>query len=239
MILAAGRGTRLAPITDVLPKALVPVGSAPLLLHVIRRLEAQGFDRAIVNVHHHAEQVACYLRYVAHHHFRHFDISDESRELLDTGGAIRYARPLFAPDEPVLVHNVDILSNADLAALYHGVGHTADAALLVSERTTKRYLLFDDDMCLRGWINTATGETKGDANPQYRRLAFSGIHVLAPRLLQAMDSEPERFSIIDFYLSHCRDYNIKGVVQPYIRLLDVGKLDTLATAEQFLTQLQQ
>ena len=236
MIFAAGLGTRLKPLTDTMPKALVMVGGKPLIEHVVEKLKASGAERIVVNVHHFASQVIDYLQ--ENDNFGvDVRISDESERLLDTGGGIKKARPLFMPDAPILIHNVDILSNVDLVRLYCGHGD-ADATLLVSERKTKRYLLFDDDMRLVGWTNTDTGEVKspypGLRVGDCRMLAFSGIHVFSPRLFPLMDDFPDKFGIIDFYLNVCSKAVVKGCVQPGLRLLDVGKLDSLAEAERFL-----
>ena len=246
MIFAAGLGTRLKPLTDTMPKALVPVNGQPLLWHVLMKLRESGFERIVVNVHHFASQIVDYLE--ANGRFGlDLHISDETEALLDTGGGIRHALPFFDPSSPVLIHNVDILSNVDLQSLYGFVlqSHTEplDAALLVSERTTKRYLLFDEDRRLQGWTNIVTGELKGAVaidpelqtrRPSLRQLAFSGIHVLAPSTFPLLRSMPERFGIIDFYLEHCRRLVFEGVEQPGLRLIDVGKLDTLDRASQFV-----
>ena len=236
MIFAAGLGTRLKPLTDTMPKALVMVGGKPLIEHVVEKLKASGAERIVVNVHHFASQVIDYLQ--ENDNFGvDVRISDESERLLDTGGGIKKARPMFMPDAPILIHNVDILSNVDLGRLYYGHGDV-DATLLVSERKTKRYLLFDNDMRLVGWTNTDTGEVKspypGLRVGDCRMLAFSGIHVFSPRLFPLMDDFPNKFGIIDFYLNVCSKAVVKGCVQPGLRLLDVGKLDTLAEAERFL-----
>ena len=236
MIFAAGLGTRLKPLTDTMPKALVGVGGKPLIEHVVEKLKASGAERIVVNVHHFASQVIDYLQ--ENDNFGvDVRISDESERLLDTGGGIKKARSLFMPDAPILIHNVDILSNVDLDRLYYGHGDV-DATLLVSERKTKRYLLFDNDMRLVGWTNTDTGEVKspypGLRVGDCRMLAFSGIHVFSPRLFPLMDDFPDKFGIIDFYLQVCSKAVVKGCVQPGLRLLDVGKLDSLAEAERFL-----
>ena len=137
MIFAAGLGTRLKPLTDSIPKALVRVGGQPLLWHVVMRLKASGFERVVVNVHHFAGQIVDYLE--QNHHFGlDIRVSDESDQLLETGGGIRHALPLFDQDSPVLIHNVDILSNARLAPLYDlCIDSRADALLLVSQRKTR------------------------------------------------------------------------------------------------------
>ena len=173
MIFAAGLGTRLKPLTDTMPKALVPVAGQPLLWHVIMKLKDAGFGRIVVNVHHFADQIIDYL--CANDNFGlDIRISDEREQLLETGGGIKKALPLFDPSEPILIHNVDILSNLDLNAL------PTDAPLLVvSERKTKRYLQFNDTMRLIGWKNIETGEVKGCEG---HSLAFSGIHLFHPSL---------------------------------------------------------
>ncbi len=239
MIFAAGLGTRLKPLTDTMPKALVPVAGQPLLFHIVMKLKDAGFGRIVVNVHHFADQIIDYLR--ANENFGlDIRISDEREQLLETGGGIKKALPLFDPSEPILIHNVDILSNLDLNAL------PTDAPLLVvSQRQTKRYLLFDEEMRLKGWTNIETGEVKGPiansqwltANSQLKRLAFSGIHLFHPSLSPLLADWPDRFPIMDFYLKACSDHLIRGYEAHDLHLLDVGKLDTLHEAEEFLTAL--
>ena len=226
MIFAAGLGTRLKPLTDTMPKALVRVGGQPLIWHVIQKLKLSGYERIVVNVHHFASQIVDYLE--ANSNFGlDIRISDETSMLLETGGGIKKALPLFDPSEPILIHNVDILSNLDLTAL------PTDAPLLVvSQRQTKRYLLFDDDMRLQGWTNIETGEVKGTRAP--RKLAFSGIHMFHPSLAPLLADWPERFPIMDFYLKACGDHLIRGYEAKDLRLMDVGKLDTLDKAENFI-----
>lgn len=235
MIFAAGLGTRLKPITDTMPKALVRVGGKPLIEQVVEKLKGAGVGRIVVNVHHFASQVVDFLADNGNFGLD-ISISDESAGLLDTGGGIKKAAPLFAPDAPILIHNVDILSNVDLRWLY-GLHGDCDATLLVSERKTKRYLLFDDDMRLVGWTNIETGEVKspyvGLDVSSCKMFAFSGIHVFSPRLFPLMDAFPDKFGIIDFYLKICDKAVIKACVKQDLRLLDVGKLDTLAEAERF------
>ncbi len=241
MIFAAGLGTRLKPLTDHMPKALVKVAGKPLLQHVIDKLQAQGFDHIVVNVHHFASQIVDYLRGTD------IQISDETDALLETGGGLKKALPLFDNDDPVLIHNVDILSNVDLKDFYLQ-SFANDATLLVSWRKTQRYLVFDDDMRLVGWTNRSTGEVKSpyedimhvdfrhdDTIPSHLHLyAFSGIHCVSQRLTTLMQEWPDKFPIMDFYLKHCKDIYIKGVLKQDLRLMDVGKIDTLSDAEQFI-----
>lgn len=228
MIFAAGLGTRLKPLTDTMPKALVPVGGQPLLWHVIMKLKAAGYERIVVNVHHFAQQIIDYLQANANFGLD-IRISDERQQLLETGGGIKKALPLFDANAPILIHNVDILSNLDLCAL------PMDAPLLVvSERKTKRYLQFDDTMRLVGWKNIETGELKGSEG---RSLAFSGIHIFHPSLAPLLSDWPERFPIMDFYLKACGDHLIRGYEVHDLHLLDVGKLDSLDQAEKIIKSL--
>lgn len=246
MIFAAGLGTRLKPLTDTMPKALVSVGGEPLIRRVLQRLADAGVGRVVVNVHHFASQITQYLS-----ENRNFGldiaISDETGGLLETGGGIKHAAPLFDAESPVLIHNVDILSNVNLRKFYNIAAESevaatpVDAVLLVSWRKTKRYLLFDDDMRLVGWTNIETGEVKSpypELDPRKCRMyAFAGIHVISPRMFPLMGAFPEKFSIIDFYLKTCATHNIKGYVKDDLKLMDIGKLDTLAQTETFLSEL--
>lgn len=239
MIFAAGLGTRLKPLTDTMPKALVRVGGQPLLWHVVQKLKAAGYERLVVNVHHFAEQIINYLR--ENDHFGlDIRISDETGGLLETGGGIKKALPLFDPESPILIHNVDILSNVRLERLYDLASSAAaadaaiDALLLVSQRKTKRYLQFDDEMHLVGWKNIETGEVKGQEGCS---LAFSGIHIIGPATFPLFADMPERFGIIDFYLKYCHQCAFLGYEKKDLRLMDVGKLDTLQEAETFIKQL--
>ena len=246
MIFAAGLGTRLRPLTDTMPKALVRVGGEPLIKRVLQRLADAGVGRIVVNVHHFASQITQYLK--ENDNFGlDIAVSDESQTLLDTGGGIKHAAPLFDSSAPILIHNVDILSNVNLRKFYvmaaesETAGTPVDAVLLVSWRKTKRYLLFDDDMRLVGWTNIETGEVKSpypNLDPKKCRMyAFAGIHVISPRLFPLMDDFPDKFGIIDLYLKACAGHCIKGYVKADLKFMDIGKLDTLAQAEQFLSEL--
>jgi len=254
LILAAGLGTRLRPLTDHLPKALVHVAGQPLLQRLILQLKADGFNHLVVNIHHFGDQIIDFL--AAHNHFNmDIQVSDERNQLLDTGGAIKHALPLFPDQSPVLIHNVDILHNLSLRDFYQQNAAQAEATLLVSQRTTSRYLVFDTSThALRGWTNLTTGEVKGTITPDLlttiphtatdtphapsplQLRAFAGIHLFSPSLLPLMQTQwPDRFSIIDFYLQAASQHLIRGVETPNLRLLDVGKLDTLTEAQKFLS----
>lgn len=242
MIFAAGLGTRLKPLTDHMPKALVPVAGRPMLEHVILKLKAARFNELVINIHHFGEQILDFLR--ANQNFGlTIHISDERDCLLDTGGGIRKAEPFFRGNEPFLVHNVDILSDTDLKALYEYHRQSGnDATLLASRRKTIRYLLFDDEKRLCGWINKDTLQTKPEGfayNPEHHHeYAFSGIHVISPSLFHYMDERwTGKFSIMDFYLQTCHEARIGGRLTDTLRLIDIGKPETLTQAEEFLASL--
>lgn len=241
LIFAAGLGTRLKPLTDSMPKALVPVNGKPLLAHVMERLISEGATEVVVNVHHFAEQVKDYLR--KHDFGVPVGVSDETACLLDTGGGLRKALGMFttAKDEPVLIHNVDILSNAPLRQFYET--HVSDdAALLVSSRDSSRQLYFDDEMRLHGWKNLTTGELRGfkasEDEKSFTPYAFSGIHLFSPRLSAQMEPYGERFPIMDFYLGECGKAAIRGEVCKNLKLLDVGKTAALEQAAAFIEEMQ-
>ena len=189
MIMAAGLGTRLKPWTEHHPKALVPVCGVPVLDWLISKLKNEGFDRIVVNVHHFADQVREHLS--AHDYDVRIDISDETDELLDTGGALVKAAPIFLADGgPVLVHNVDILSNQDLCGLvqkHEQVGN--DITLLTSGRESSRKLIFDSDGELKGWHNNVTDEYRPAGFMSDRNMteeAFSGIYVLGADAVKSL-----------------------------------------------------
>ena len=243
MIFAAGLGTRLKPITDTIPKALVPVCGEPLLKHVVMKLAASGIDDFVVNVHHFADKIVSYLEGEDRFGLK-IAVSDETGRLLETGGGILHARDLLLDGEPAdgrfLVHNVDILSDLDIPWFMDSWRPGALAFLLVSPRKTQRYLLFNDDMRLVGWTNLATGEVRspypGLDPSACTMLAFSGIHQISNGVFGIMESEGmgERFPIMDFYLRVCDRYPIYGIKPASLELVDVGKLDTLAAAEEFI-----
>ena len=239
MIFAAGLGTRLRPLTDHTPKALVSVAGKPMLERVILRLKEAGFNDITVNIHHFGEQIIEFLR--ANNDFGiTIHLSDERDMLLDTGGGIKKARPFLDGNEPFLVHNADILSDINLAELYrHHRESNAEATLLVSQRQTSRYLLLDDANRLHGWINKSTGETKPEGfsfqERQYKEMTSGGIHVISPSLFRYMESRQweGKFSIIPFYLSVCETACIQGYPLQDRRWFDIGKPETLAKAEEY------
>ena len=232
MVLAAGLGTRLRPLTDDKPKALVEVGGRTMLEITLERLRGAGVREVIVNAHHFAEQLVEYLR--AHENFgMHIAVSRED-VLLDTGGGLKQAAWFFrGEDEPFLLHNVDVVSTIDLVRMVaEHRERGALATLAVRERETSRQLLFDE----RGLL---CGRRTGDAEAEIvrsveapRPLAFCGIHVMAPRLLETMEEEGV-FSIIDTYLrlaaggERIAAFRADGY---YWR--DLGKPEQIAAAEK-------
>lgn len=252
LIFAAGLGTRLKPLTDTMPKAMVPINGKPLVQILIEKLKQIGVEEIVINVHHFAQQIIDFVQ--TNNSFGiNIKFSDETDMLLETGGGLKKAAKLFSNNDPILVHNVDILSNADLKELYEGASFISHAValapttknvmgayMLVSYRETQRYLLFDDDNNLVGWTNIATGQIKSpyadlDVS-KYHKYAFSGIQVFNPEILGMMDAWEGKFSIIDFYLSICDKVQIKCCPNDNLSLLDVGKLDTIKKAEDFLTK---
>ena len=254
LVFAAGLGTRLRPLTDTMPKAMVPVAGEPLLGHVLDRLtsslacrEADRLTEAVVNVHHFPDRIISYLS--SRDWGVPVRVSDERDFLRDTGGGLLYAEPLLHGDR-VLIHNVDILSNLDFRWLLAQAPADALSTLVVSERQTQRYFLFreeDSGLRLVGWTNVATGEVRTPFPDldvaSCRKLAFAGIHLVSPQIFEAFRSlgfasaARLKFSITDFYLAACARYPIYGVVPPDFRMMDVGKVDTLAAAEAFLAGL--
>jgi NDP-sugar pyrophosphorylase family protein len=206
----------------------------------------QGYDRFVVNIHHFAQQIVDYVRQQDYAPLVHF--SDETEQLLETGGGLKKAQNLFRDDEPILIHNVDILDNVDYEWFARQHQPDEDAVLLVSQRKTKRYLLFDNAMHLMGWKNIETGEIKSpyeyvrrtglsQHGESLNMFAFSGIHSFSPRLFSLMDRFPDRFPIIDFYLSVCHRSPIVGLVKQDLQLMDVGKIETLDQAEKFIQSI--
>lgn len=260
MIFAAGLGTRLKPITDTLPKALVPVCGRPLLEHVARKLMASDIDEAVVNVHHFADKVEAWIgeqdwictteenkssgRMLV-------QISDERELLLETGGAVLHARKYLQGCGSFLIHNVDILSNCDLNWLQGQVRPDALGTLVVSRRETSRFLLFHPQtMRLVGWSNVNTGDYHLADNSMDIKdclaLGFSGIHVLSDEVFDLMAQYVQeknlpsageagvRFPIMNFYMWVAMKRPIYGAIAENLSFLDVGKLDALAPAEEFV-----
>jgi NDP-sugar pyrophosphorylase family protein len=240
MILAAGLGTRLRPLTDDRPKALVEVGGRTLLEITLARLREFGIQEVIINVHHYAEMVVDYLS--ANRNFgMHIQVSREET-LLDTGGGLKKAAWFFlqdsteAKDSSFILHNVDVISNIDLRRMVqmHDASH-ALATLAVQERETSRYLLFDEDGRLCGRRAGRAGEPEIVRRPRISSsmcaLGFSGIHVISPRLF-SMITEDGAFSIVSTYLRlAAQGENLLGFRADEYYWRDLGRAENVALAE--------
>ena len=236
MILAAGLGTRLKALTQDKPKALVELNGKPLLQHCIENLIANGFNHIVINVHHFGEQI---IDFVESHHFdADIQISDERDLLMDTGGGIIKATPLFKNSKAVLVHNVDIISNVNLGEMNQQFLESGDDAwLLTQDRETNRKLLFREDHQLIGWRNKADGNFKWvyDSFGQYQEMAFSGLHFFRKNLFAGFECKPQ--SVIDLYLKLAKnDRILSKPIQPDY-WFDLGKPEQLEAAENYLNTL--
>jgi N-acetyl-alpha-D-muramate 1-phosphate uridylyltransferase len=231
MIFAAGLGTRFKPWTDKHPKALAVINGKSLLQRNIEYLQQYGITNVVVNVHHFADQIVDALQ-KNKGWGSDITISDETDMVLETGGGIKKAEPLFTTDTIVVV-NVDILTDLDLSKLiaFHQQ-HEPLSTLAITNRTTSRYFLFDENNTLCGWRNTKTGEEK-IARPamNYVPKAFSGIHVISKKLLSLIQRQG-KFSIVDTYLELAAAHTIKGFDHSGSRFIDVGKPDSVAQAEK-------
>ena len=234
-LLAAGLGTRLRPLTNDRPKALVEVGGRTLLEINLQRLIEAGATRVVVNVHHFAEKMSDFI--AAKHWDAEVLVSDERAMLMDTGGGLKQAERLFRSDEPIVVHNVDVLHRLELRKIVEQhVDSKQIAPLCVSQRRSSRYLLSDAERHLVGLTNVTTGETLWSGSPKedYISLAFSGIAVLQPELLALLPEANASYSIIPQYLNIAKEHAINLFEHAPTDWMDVGKPDTLPLAEQFL-----
>jgi N-acetyl-alpha-D-muramate 1-phosphate uridylyltransferase len=234
MILAAGLGTRLGSITQLVPKALVEVNGEPLLKRVIMNLKMAGFTKIAINVHHFANEI---IDYVTKNEGFGIDIlfSDETHNLLDTGGGILKAMPLFGKAESVLIHNVDVITNIDLRAFSNTFEQSgAAASLAVRTRESSRSLIFDGQLQLAGWRNHKSGEEKWVATPltKYLSLAFSGIHIIKPKFFVHLPVA--QCSVIDLYLKLANDQKVTGYLHDEGYWFDLGKAEQLPKIIEFL-----
>ncbi len=242
MIFAAGLGTRLKPLTDNCPKALIEVGGKPMLQIVIEQLIKYGFNDIIINIHYLGNQIVDFLQ--QHQNFGiNIVISDETNEILETGGGLWKAKDFFNNKEPFLVCNADILTNINLEKFYQSHLHNnAIATLAVRQRNSSRYLLFDDEDILFGWENVKTNEIKiprklstvdrqlsTDYQHPLHEFAFSGYHIISPEIFKHNHCEG-KFSMIDWYLDICRDHEIKAFHHNDDIWIDIGSQEELAKA---------
>jgi NDP-sugar pyrophosphorylase family protein len=235
-ILAAGLGTRLRPITDSIPKALIQLNGKTLLEICIERLKSFGFTELVINVHHFSDQITNFL---ADKKFFGVDIkiSDESKLLLDTGGALNKAAFLLNDEKPFLVHNVDIISDINLTQLYQSQLDSKNiVTLAVQKRKSSRYFLFDEENCLCGWKNEKTGELRITREPSgmLNSFAFSGIHVADSKIFELMPQN-DIFSLVDFYLSLAPKNIISYFDHTGSVFFDLGKKENLSEAEKIIT----
>lgn len=233
MILAAGLGTRLRPLTNRIPKALVEVNGKTMLQRTVEKLVRSGFGEIIINLHHHAEQIRQYVKQNNHFGVR-IEFSDETALLLDTGGGLKKAAWFFNEGTPFLLHNIDILSDIDLRSLYQiHLNEKPLATLAVKKRKTERLLLFNEKFELTGWKNARTGTVKNPGEkPMQYEMGFCGIHVIDPMIFGLMKREGV-FSIIDVYLGQLKDHIIKGYETGNAYWTDIGDIQNLNEADRY------
>lgn len=238
MILAAGLGTRLRPITANLPKALVDVAGQPALERVARRLVEAGANRLIVNVHHHADQIEAFIRAKGGFGVETVISREPGDEPLETGGGLLQARALFETGRPFILHNVDVISGLDLGAFYSAhLDERPLATLAVRDRPTSRPLLFDE-RGLYGWADRRRGReaSRSVREPvgESREYAFLGLHVIDPGIFDLL-TESGRFSIVPAYLRLAEEGR---PILPYdagdALWLEIGSLDRLEEARSVL-----
>lgn len=234
MIFAAGKGMRLKPLTDHTPKALVKINNVPMLEINIKKLIAIGVREMIINVHHLADQIIDFLNSNDNFGIR-IEISDETNELLDTGGGLKKASWFFDDNEPFFLHNADVISNINLLDMlkYH-IKNNALATLAVRERKSSRYFIFNDNLNLCGWENTKTNERiiTNFCN-KTKNLAFSGIHIINPTIFNYLNDE-KIFSIVQSYIDVSKDECIKAYRHDNSFWFDIGESNKLRSAEEYL-----
>ncbi len=232
MVFAAGLGTRLRPLTNDRPKALVEVNGKPLLQIALERLRLAGVRQVIVNVHYLAEQI---IRFLEQPQFAdlHIAISDESDLLLDTGGGLKKASWFFADGQPFILYNADVVTNLDLESMYAAhLRSGALATLAVRDRPSSRFFLFDEQQRLCGWQNTGTGQQRLSREvTSFYPLAFSGVHVISPTFFEYMPDEAV-FSILESYLRAAATETILAWRHDADIWIDVGKPEELARAQE-------
>ncbi len=236
MIFAAGLGTRLKPMTNTKPKALVKVAGMTLLERAIKKLSTAGVSDIIINIHHFGNEILNFISSSDNLPGVNISISDEMDLLRDTGGGLKHAARFFDDDQPIVLYNVDVLSDIDLKKMLgHHEEKMALATVAVRSRDSSRYLLFDEQYHLKGWENIKTGDQKIHTGKpdDLKRQAFSGVHIIDPSLLNFMPAK-EVFSIIEVYLSLASDHVIAGYNHDEDYWFDLGTSEKLAKAENFL-----
>jgi NDP-sugar pyrophosphorylase family protein len=236
LLFAAGLGTRLHPLTNDKPKALVEINGQTLLQITIEKLVHFGFDEIIINIHHFADLMIETIEKNKGWGAK-ITISDERNELLETGGGLKKAAYFFDTNEPFLVHNVDVIHDLNLRKLYdYHLNNQVLATLAVRKRSTSRYLLFNNEMQLRGWQNIKTGEVKIAKRTQGQlwSYGFSGIHIISPKIFPLL-TENGKFSIINPYLKLAKTELIQGFDHSDSVWIDVGKHESLEEAKAFFS----
>ncbi len=234
MILAAGLGTRLLPLTEHTPKALVKCNGVCLLEHAITSLKQANISEIIINVHHFAQQIIDFL--AQHQNFGlQIHISNESDNLLDSGGGVRHVLSRLSGSQPFLVWNVDVLSNISIPKMLKTFHESENLALLaVRQRSTSRYLLFDNENKLCGWENIKTKECKlVQSSLHLKPLAFSGIQILHPDIFEHSKLRGV-FSLTQLYLELCQIHPIKAYRHDADYWFDLGTTEAIQRAETFL-----
>jgi NDP-sugar pyrophosphorylase family protein len=239
MILAAGLGTRLRPITNSIPKALIKIKKHTLLELQIRKLKDAGFKQIIINIHHHAKMIEDYLKQNSNFNCE-IELSDESDKLLDTGGGLKKASWFFKDSLPFLVQNVDIVTTLNLNRLLeHHKKSNALATLALMERNSSRYFVFDEENFLVGWKNEKTEESKVIRKPigKIKLLAFSGIQVINPKLFKYFPKN-DVFSLVDLYLAAASEKRVAAFIHSDDMWLDSGKKENLVEAENLFEKIR-
>ena len=232
MIFAAGLGSRLYPLTESKPKALVEICGKTLLEITINQLKSFGIQEFVINVHHFADQIINYLR--TNNYFNSkIIVSDESSLLLDTGGGLKKAEDFLKDDSPILIHNVDILSDMDFETFinqHNSKGKEIIASIVVNSRKSGRVFLENDNHFLCGWKNLNTGEEK-IPNPQnnLHPVSFCGIHLVNSTIFNLISLEGV-FSMVDVYLHLCKNEKII-CYKDNSKWMDVGTIDKLEQAQ--------
>ncbi len=236
LIFAAGLGTRLAHLTKEIPKALVEVNGKPMLQYAIEKMISVGVTRIVINIHHHADKVESFVKGLDYKDVEIF-LSDERAQLLETGGGLIKAAPLFDMSKPIILYNSDVITGADLnnMVLFHNQNKGL-ATLMVKKRDTSRFFLFDRQSRLSGWENISTGEkiiTRKDTFLD--SYAFSGIHIVNPEIIELLGME-RKFSITQGYLNLSEQYPIYGWKEWSEYWFDIGTPEKLNSVNQFFKE---
>ncbi len=239
MLFAAGLGTRLKPFTNDKPKALIEVNGITMLQMALKKMENAGIRKVVINVHHFSQLVVEEISRFRSDHMK-VVISDESDQLLDTGGGLLKARPLFEIDSPIMLYNVDIITTANLKDFikFHKT-RNALASLMIKKRSTSRHLLFNDQMELSGWENINTGEkiiTK--ETDHYIPYGFQGIHIIEPDIFDLI-TESGKFPIMNLYLRLARERTLMGFESRDDLWFDIGTPEKLKNTRKTIEHLSE